>query len=53
MKLESNTPLKTIKGKSLTPMETKFIDEYISNGGNATQACLAAGYRTRSLYKKI
>lgn len=49
--MESTAPLKTQSGKSLTPKETIFIDEYIANGGNATQACIVAGYRTNSPYK--
>lgn len=49
--MKSTAPLVTSNGKSLTPMELKFIDEYIANGGNATQACIVAGYKTKAPYK--
>lgn len=49
--MESTAPLITNTGKKLSPREERFIDEYLSNGGNATQACIAAGYATTSPYK--
>ena len=30
--------------KELTPKQKAFADEYIKNGGNATQAYIKAGY---------
>lgn len=50
--MKSTAPLTTMDGnKKLTPQENIFIDEYIANGGNATQACIVAGYKTKSPYK--
>lgn len=34
----------------MTPKQEKFAQEYIANGGNATQAALAAGYNPNSAY---
>lgn len=34
--------------KSLTPMQRRFVDEYISNGGNQTKAYQGAGYAAQS-----
>ena len=28
----------------MTPKQTRFVEEYCSNGGNGTQAAIAAGY---------
>ena len=51
--MKSTAPLTTMDGnKKLTPQENIFIDEYIANGGNATQACIVAGYKTKSPYKR-
>ncbi|WP_283657049.1 terminase small subunit [Enterococcus faecium] len=33
---------------NLTPKQKAFADEYIKNGGNATQAAIKAGYSKRS-----
>ena len=33
---------------NLTPKPKAFADEYIKNGGNATQAAIKAGYSKRS-----
>lgn len=29
---------------ALTPRQERFVEEYVANGGNATQAAIAAGY---------
>ena len=51
--MKSTAPLTTMDGnKKLTPQENIFIDEYIANGGNAIQACIVAGYKTKSPYKR-
>lgn len=34
--------------KKLTPKEKLFISEYLSNGFNATQAAISAGYSKRT-----
>lgn len=44
---QSERPKRTkakANGKKLTPKQEAFKDEYIKNGGNATQAAKAAGY---------
>ena len=32
----------------LTPKQSAFVDAYCSNGGNATQACITAGYSVKT-----
>lgn len=32
----------------MTPKQTRFVEEYCSNGGNGTQAAIAAGYSENS-----
>ena len=34
----------TDKSKKLTPKQAKFVECYLANGMNGTQACLEAGY---------
>lgn len=34
--------------KSLTPRHARFVAEYVANGGNGTQAAIAAGYSPTS-----
>lgn len=34
--------------KELTPKQKAFADEYVKNGGNATQAALSAGYSAKT-----
>ena len=34
--------------KELTLKQKAFADEYIKNGGNATQAAIAAGYSPKT-----
>lgn len=47
--MKSTAPLTTIdKSKKLSPKELIFINEYIKNGGNAAQACIKAGYKSRT-----
>ena len=46
----TTSPLQTKTGKRLTPQEDKFINSYIKSG-NATQAVIEAGYKTKAAYK--
>ncbi len=36
------------KEPKLTPKQSAFVDAYCSNGGNATQACITAGYSVKT-----
>ena len=36
------------RGKKLTLKQTRFVLEYVANGGNGTQAAIAAGYAVKS-----
>lgn len=36
------------KGRTLTFKQTAFIGEYLTNGGNATQAAMKAGYSKKN-----
>lgn len=36
------------KEPKLTPKQSAFVDAYCSNGGNATQACITAGYSEKT-----
>lgn len=38
----------TNKNKALTPKQSAFVDYYLANGFNATQAAISAGYSERS-----
>ena len=38
--------------KKLTPKQKAFADEYIKNGGNATQAAIAAKYSEKTAYSQ-
>jgi phage terminase small subunit len=40
------------KRKKLTPKRERFVAEVIKNGGNATQAAIAAGYAESSAYQR-
>jgi len=44
--------MSTDKAKKLSPKEELFVAAYLANGGNATQAAIAAGYSKRSAYAK-
>lgn len=35
------------RGKRLTLKQTRFVLEYVANGGNGTQAAIAAGYTVK------
>lgn len=36
------------KEPKLTPKQSAFVDAYCSNGGNATKACIVAGYSEKT-----
>lgn len=38
------------ENKKLTLKQRRFCDEYLANGGNATEAALAAGYSSKTAY---
>ena len=35
-----------MRRRQLTPRQERFVAEYVSGGGNATQAAIRAGYET-------
>lgn len=38
------------ENKKLTVKQRRFCDEYLANGGNATEAAIAAGYSPKTAY---
>jgi phage terminase small subunit len=36
------------KEPKLTPKQSAFVDAYLANGGNGTQACITAGYSVKT-----
>lgn len=46
------TPGGSLTGKSLSWRQEQFVEYYVKNGGNATQAALSAGYPRSSAYQR-
>lgn len=46
------TANKRLQNNPMTDKQTRFADEYLSNGMNATQAAIAAGYSANSARAK-